>query len=162
MNQDSLLYIDIKASDDEISICSTGVDIKPFDNEQVKVETSCLLEIQDEVITIDTSDSEVDVEDMSENQSEVELVSSKSIEYESNVEDSSSDEEEYEGKISKESFLHCTDKDLQVCALMKEEMEKPFSVGTEFSDIDELQIRAQKSRKKYNRPITTDKSSQKE
>ena len=70
MNQDSLLYIDIEASDDEISICSTGVDIKPFANEQVKVETSCLLEIQDEVITIDTSDSEVDVEDMSGNQSE--------------------------------------------------------------------------------------------
>lgn len=70
MNQDSLLYIDIEASDDEISICSAGIDIKPFDNEQVKAETSCHLEIQEEVITIDTSDSEVDVEDISEIQSE--------------------------------------------------------------------------------------------
>ncbi|KAI8378200.1 hypothetical protein EDC96DRAFT_540542 [Choanephora cucurbitarum] len=93
MNQTIYFTSILKASDAEISTCSTGVDIKPFDNEQVKVETSCLLEIQDEVITIDTSDSEVNVEDMSEKQSE-ELVVSKRVEYESNGEDSSSDEEE--------------------------------------------------------------------
>lgn len=45
---------------------------------------------------------------------------------------------------------------------MKEEMEKLVSVATEFSDIDELRIRAQEFGKKYYCPITTDKSSQKE
>lgn len=83
------------------------------------------------------------------------------------VEDSEEEEEPQEeesiraDESNQEYFFQSSDENSVRAAAMKKEMEEVFSVGSEFLDIDELRIRAQELGRKYNCPITTDKSYQK-
>lgn len=62
MSQDNILLIDIVESSDETS----DIDIESFDVEEVKVENKVNFEMSNEIIAIDSSDSELDIESVEE------------------------------------------------------------------------------------------------